>query len=190
MSLLLATTRDHALLTLIVREAQRVATDKDTFVGRTALQKIVYFLKVSGVPMGYSFQIHHFGPFCSDILMDTDTLLADGVLVDLSSRRQEYSNYSTTAEAEELMKRFRDDLETTRPLVQAVVAALVPLRPDELELIATLDYFYRWYKAAGALPPFKDKVVDKFVESKGDKFPRDKIALVYDVLVRAGLFGA
>jgi hypothetical protein len=40
-------------------------------IGRTALMKYAYFLQtLRDVPLGYSFSMHSYGPFDSDVLMD------------------------------------------------------------------------------------------------------------------------
>lgn len=142
MSLLLADSQDHALLAMVIQEASQAASEQGSFVGRTAVQKIVYFLKAIGVPMGYRFDIHHYGPFCDEILRDVEWLIADNVIIDRSNSPEKYSNYTPAAALPELLTKY-NNLEPLRRQVQSVVRTLVPMRPERLELIATLDYLYR-----------------------------------------------
>ena len=79
MDLLLTGSRDQALVAMVVEEARQAADVSGGFVGRTALQKVLYFLRCRGVPMGYSFDIYHYGPFCDDVLRDAEWLQADQV---------------------------------------------------------------------------------------------------------------
>ena len=65
MSLQLTGTWEQAVLAATARAAAGHA-DKG-YLGRTALQKIVYFLQISGVPMRYRFDIYHYGPYCDRI---------------------------------------------------------------------------------------------------------------------------
>ena len=94
MSLCLTGTQDHSLLAMVVQEARRAAETWGGFVGRTAVQKMMYFLKATGVPMTYRFDIYHYGPFCEEILRDVEWLIADGVITDLSDKPEKYSNYA------------------------------------------------------------------------------------------------
>jgi uncharacterized protein YwgA len=52
-------TQEHALLALVIKEAQ--AAKSVGYFGRTALQKVVYFLKALGLPTRYQFEVHHYG---------------------------------------------------------------------------------------------------------------------------------
>ena len=63
MSLFLTGTWEHALLAKVVSEANAVAQKQGGYLGRTALQKIVYFLQALDVPMRYRFDVHLHGPF-------------------------------------------------------------------------------------------------------------------------------
>src|SRR5262249_36230117 len=51
MSLLLTSTREHALLAMLIQEASNVMRAAGGYLGRTAIQKMMYFLHVRGVPM-------------------------------------------------------------------------------------------------------------------------------------------
>jgi len=188
MALLLARTWNQALLTMVIDEARKVADTGGSYVGRTALQKIMYFLKVSGVPMGYHFDIHTFGPFCQEILSDAEVLMADDVIKDRSSIPDRYSNYGPSTTCDELVGLFREKLDSFRQTVRTLVQTLVPLSPDRLEFLATLDFAYRWIKASGGDGPWKDRVVSRFIEIKKEKFKRTDVEDTYDQMVNARLF--
>ena len=68
-----------------------------------------------------------------------------------------------------------------------VVTGLLPLEPDHLELVATLDYLYRQKKAGGGSGPWKNSVIDRFIQVKKNKFPRTAVSVAYDSMVRANL---
>lgn len=186
MSLLLAESQDHALLSMVIQEASQAASEQGSFVGRTAVQKIVYFLKAIGVPMGYRFDIHHYGPFCDEILRDVEWLIADNVIIDRSHNPQKYSNYTPAAALPELLAKYKN-LEPLRKQVQSVVRTLVPMRPERLEMLATLDYLYRKHRASGGEGPWKPAVLKSFLEIKGERFQRADVEHVYDAMVKIGL---
>jgi len=187
-------TQDQALLVLVVDEAQRIIKKHKGkgYLGRTALQKILYFLKVKGVSMNYRFDLHHHGPFCADILNDADILKALDIISD-NGKQGRYSDYRIGEMASQLMGKHNKFLEDNRSKVTEVVQAMVPLEPVKLELIATLDFAFRWIKATGVRGPWKGKVIEKFFEikkEKMDQFPRNEVEAAYDNLVEAGLIEA
>jgi hypothetical protein len=140
-----------------------------------------------GVPMSYSFDIHHYGPYCDQISRDADWLIADEVLVDRSRDPRKYSNYAPGPAAGELERKHAESLECWRGPVRSLVRALVPMKPDKLELIATLDYLYRYLSASGGKGPWKPTVISRFVEIKGDKFSREEVSQTYERLTQVGL---
>lgn len=190
MSLVLTGSADHAMLALAISEARQAADQTDWWVGRTAVQKIMYFLQVTGVPMTYRFSIHHYGPFCGEILRDTEWLIADGVIADQSITQEQYSSYAPGSSLDDLLSMHRDLVAKWRPVVQNVVKALVPLRPERMEEIATLDYVFRQEKAVTEGAPNKDSVVERFMQAKRDKFPRNEVEKLYDAMSAAGLLRA
>jgi uncharacterized protein YwgA len=188
MSLFFCKTWEQALLAMVVSEAYSTIQTKGEFLGRTAMQKIVYFLKTLGVPMRYRFDIYHYGPFCQEILMDMDWLIADGVVRDASENTDKYSNYAPDSSLKKLLLEH-EDLEEHRDLVKKVANVLAPLRPEYLELIATLHYLFRKLQAARSQAADRDSVVNEFMGIKEDRFPRDKVVETFNRMEEAGFFG-
>ncbi len=188
MSLFLSRTWEHALLAKVVKEAADVAQQSGGYLGRTAVQKIVYFLQVLDVRMRYRFEVSHYGPFCSTILGDLEWLIADEVITDASPDPGKYSKYTPGPACEELIAEHGAMLRQYDATVKSTVKALLPLKPDHLELIATLDYVFRELKATLGKKPPKKKVIARFREFKGEKFNESEIAETYDRLEAAGLF--
>jgi uncharacterized protein len=188
MSLFLTGTWEHALLAMVVKEAATVAQEQGGYLGRTAIQKIVYFLEALDVPMRYRFDVHHYGPFCNAILGDMEWLIADNVIQDTSRQREKYSKYEPGPACDELLNIHREKLGAYREALKNIVRALMPLKPEHLELIATLDYAFRDQRATfGGKPPWP-AVLARFREFKGEKFQEEAIADTYRRLESAGLF--
>ncbi|WP_254509741.1 hypothetical protein [Anatilimnocola floriformis] len=175
---------EHALLAAVISEAKEKCPG--CFLGRTAIQKILYFLNVLGVPMRYDFDIYHYGPFCSSIMADVDWLIADNVITDGSSQGK-YSDYRPGPASEELLDKFDSKISEHLPTIQNVVEALGEMSPGDLELIATLDFCYRWVSARGGKGPWKAETVKKFKSIKKDKFTNEEIDHWYGQLVNAEL---
>ncbi len=187
MSLLLTGTREHALLAMIVQEAASAAQEEGGYLGRTAMQKLPYFLQILDVPMRYRFDLHHYGTYCEAISIDIDWLVADQVVEDWSNNPEKYSNYRPGPALEELLSRHKAELEPHRETIRSVVRALLPFRPERLELIATLHYLYREQKASRGKGPWKSRVLKRFCDVKKDKFPQADVSAAYDLLAGAGL---
>lgn len=187
MSLMLPHRWEHALIAATIEAAKKECPH--CHLGRTAVQKLLYFMKVLGVPMRYSFDIHHYGPFCANIMHDVDWLLTDEVIQD-SSSNQEASDYTTNHEWPELKTQFGEKLGENQQIIESVCHALSDLSSENLELIATLDFSYRWVHAKGGDGPWKPAAVEKFKSIKKDKFSNAQIDNWYDKLVSAHLIEA
>lgn len=185
MSLALTHRWEHALLAVVVDEAANACPS--CYLGRTAIQKLVYFLNVMGVPMRYDFEIYHYGPFCSSLPADIEWLVADQVIVDQTYDSTKYSNYRPGPSFGELKQKFQPQLAKHSEVIRDVVRALGDMSPDALELIATLDFCYRWVRARGGKGPWKPAAVKKFQEIKKDKFRQEHIDHWYGALVEAKL---
>ncbi|MCA9111816.1 MAG: hypothetical protein KDA52_17820 [Planctomycetaceae bacterium] len=184
MNLLLEHRWEHALVAAVIEAASK--SNGGSYLGRTAMQKLMYFLQVLNVPMRFKFRIHHYGPF-SDELADTlDWLQADDVIED-RSRETRYSNYAPGENWHEIKSRFQSDLGQYQEMIDAVAKAMGGMDPDQLELIATLDFCYRWVHARGGNGPWKELTIQKFKQIKGDKFTDSKISDSYDRLARVKL---
>ena len=175
-------TRDQALLALVVKEAHDVTRSGSGYLGRTAMQKILYFLQVCDVPMRYRFSVYHYGPFCASILGDIDWLMFTGDLEDISNTPEKYSNYRLTDEGEELIERFEKEWSPHRGVIRTIVPTLVKVEPIQLELISTMHYAYRELDASKKGTPTQEKVFSRFKEFKKDKFACEELKKAYDLL--------
>lgn len=187
MSLVFTYNEDQAILAYTIKTAADLAAKSGGYVGRTAVQKIIYFLGVRGVSMNYKFDIYHYGPFCEQILWDIDLLLADNVIKDQSINTEKFSKYTAGLSIEDLIELHKSRITEIADAVHSVVKTLVPLNPQTLELIATLDYVYRQELAKGFKGDLKQKVLSRFLEIKKDKFPAELVSTTYDSLESAHL---
>ena len=184
MKLVLTGTHDEALLALVIKHGEEVAKRHRTYVGRTAIQKVMYYLKTQGVPMSYKFDIYHYGPYCQDIVNDIDWLLADKVIVDNSNNPDKYSNYAPADAMDELLSLNEKELAGDEELIRKLVEAFMPLDPNMLEVIATLDYLHRAEIAKGTNGDLKQIVVNRFFDYKKDKYSRNLVEEMYDLVTK------
>lgn len=172
-----------AFLTAIVKAFETY--HPTAYLGRTALQKLTYFVKVLGAPVPCSYGIYTYGPYSDTVTFAVESLLADDVIVDTSSNPK-YSNYRLGTNAAELLSGFADELSPYEGKVAQTVKALGSFAPNELELIATLHFIAQRQAHTGGKPS-KDSVFREFKTIKHDKFPNQDISTWYDALVDAGL---
>ncbi len=184
MSLLLPHNWEHALIANVVEVAKHECSKQ--YLGRTAIQKMIYFLKVMRVPMRFNFRIHHYGPFCDEIASSLDWLQADHIIKDQATSER-YSDFTADTNWAELRQRYDVQLSEHYETICSIVKILAPLEPRNLELIATLDFSYRWIRARGGSGPWKDATITKFKEIKKDRFSDQEIEDCYKVLARTDL---
>lgn len=191
MSLLFTSTYDQALLAKVIGEAQSVVQKRNGFVGRTSVQKLMYFLKILDVPMGYTFRLHHFGPFSPEIMTDVDFLVADDVIVD-EAPKEDYSNYKPSGNFDELTEKYQEKIDPHNDKITDVVEVFAPLHPEQLELLTTIDFLYRSKKATGHQGPFRKFVLKELERVKKEKFDQgkfsdDKASEYYDSMAKIKL---
>lgn len=178
-------TKEHAVLALAIKEAQ--SADKVQYFGRTALQKVMYFLKALGVPLRYKFEVYHYGPFSEQITSDLELLVADSIIAN-ASKDEKYFDYKLQDQHafEQLLDAHKDIIDKYAGVVRTVVKVFGGFEPRDLEMYATLHYAYR-YEAAGSGQTTRSAVLARFNEYKGDKFPKTQLSKALDELIRVKL---
>lgn len=156
------------------------------YLGRTAMQKLVYFAKALGTPIPCSFEIYTYGPYSDTVTFSVDSLLADDVLADISSRPA-YSNYRLGQNAAELLGKYADQIEPYKKTIDAVVKSLGNFEPNQLELIATLHFIHHRLRQIKRSTPSREDVIAEFRRVKKDKFTQAEIDSFYKALKGAKL---
>ncbi len=173
-----------AYLTEFVRSFQ--AHYPNGFLGRTAIQKLVYFGKSTGVPVPCSFEIYNYGPYSDQVTFKMDGLLADEILTDASSNPK-YSNYRLRKSRVPFSSDIEKKVVAHRKQIEVVVKNLGSFRPEQLELIATLHFVHHRLESIQGKKPPQTSVFAEFHRIKGDKFSRAEVSAWYDALKRSGL---
>jgi uncharacterized protein YwgA len=173
-----------AYLTELVRAFEKYYPSG--FLGRTAIQKLAYFARATGVPIPFSFEIYNYGPYSDQLTFAVDGLLADEVLRDTSPNSSKYSNYRLSRHSVIFPVSLQKQVSEFAPQIEAVVKNLGSFRPEQLELIATLHYVHHRQAALGKRPT-RTSVMSDFFRIKGDKFDKNEVSSWYDALKRAGL---
>lgn len=180
MSLLFSNDLRSAYVVEIVSSFQRA--NPDGYLGRTALQKLVYFSKAVGVPIPCSFEIYNFGPYSEDVTRSVTYLLGDDALDDVSPNPTKYSSYRTGTNANQFEPRFTSETARYRSLIDSIVGVLAGSSPSDLELVATLHFVNSKLKGLVGRRPSEAAIVGEFHSIKGTKFSLEKIKTWYDWL--------
>lgn len=157
------------------------------FLGRTAMQKLAYFARATGVPVPCSFEIYNYGPYSDQLTFAVDGLLADEVLVDTSPNSSRYSNYRLATEKPVFPQVLERKISPFRRQIDSVVKNLGSFRPEQLELIATLHFVHHRLESAQAKKPTQAAVITAFSRIKGSKFGKSEVTHWYSALRNAGL---
>jgi len=158
----------------IIRRIAELVPDS----GKTSIQKTVYFLQEGlGVPLGYRFRMHYYGPY-SEVL-DSNLSLASGMGVVTVESDTQGDGYHVTpgpssgAKLEPPMRQEKTD-ETIRSLGQ--------LETSQLELLATMHFVRRLNSQ------LSENEVIRTVRRLKPKFSQDKVESAYqDVKTRGFL---
>jgi uncharacterized protein len=157
------------------------------FLGRTAMQKLAYFARATGVPVPCSFEIYNYGPYSDQLTFAVDGLLADEIIVDTSPNSSRYSNYRLAIEKPVFPQSLEKKISPFRGQIDSVVRNLGSFRPEQLELIATLHFVHHRLESAQGKKPAQTAVTAAFSRIKGNKFSKDEVTQWYGALRNAGL---
>lgn len=124
--------------------------------GKTALQKLVYFLEaIYGVDCGYDFSLYSHGPFDSSLLGDLD-LVAHWGCVSVTNATGTLGGYriEPTDQVDLLREKAVDflDGERTREALDDLVSTYGGMTARDLELRATTVYVAKGLRDEGEVP--------------------------------------
>jgi uncharacterized protein YwgA len=175
-----------AFMAAIIKSYERQIGGRN-YLGRTAIQKLVYFVKALGAPIPCSFEIYTYGPYSDSVTASMDSMLADDVLKDTSNDAKKYSNYRLGTNANEILEGYKRLTEPYQRIIDSVVQSLGNFKPAELELVATLHFVYQRLKQIMRGEPTKDQVLAEFRRIKKDKFSQTEVDGFYNALKDAQL---
>ena len=184
MTLLHSGTWLQGLLAIVVKEGCPNAAANGRYLSRVAIQNTMYYLKIRGIPMRYKFDYNRYGPICQDIVSDLQWLTADNVIKDMSSDPGKYSNYAPDKAMDEILELVSGLTPEERKTITDTTTELARLSPNDLEILAGMDYLLRDVRATGQKVRVKETVIERFIQIKRDKFTLQEIEPIYDVVAR------
>jgi len=152
--------------------------------GKVALQKLLYFVKESGVPIECNFGMHIFGPFSIEVANSYNLWKAKGIFTEefTSSgfcfvKGNQCEKYKGSGNR--LLKQYMVKLEE-------VVNNFGKLRPLELELNATVHFINKRLKESYG-ETNKENVINEVINEKGEKFTKKEVRDSYEKLEKLSM---
>jgi O-acetyl-ADP-ribose deacetylase (regulator of RNase III)/uncharacterized protein YwgA len=139
-------------------------------VGRTMLQKTVYFATEAGLPTGLQFTRASFGPFSPDLKPAVARLLSNGVLREQS--RGQMIEVLTGPAFDDARTSYRSQLEQWDNLIDHVVDLAARFDTRSAEISATVHYATEVLRNERGHAPTVSEVIAYVEEWKGGRHPR------------------
>ena len=134
----------------LIAELARAQRKRGFSLGKTALQKEVYFLQtLHGVDCGYEFTLYTYGPFSALLLADLDSVsVLGGVEVQYNAGAGGYLILPGPENAK-VIKSANGFLSEVKDPIESVIEEFGGMYAKELELLATIVFAEREARGSG-----------------------------------------
>lgn len=113
--------------------------------GRTAMQKLVFLMEPTGVPIGYRYRLYNYGPYSADLASDVTYLeTLGGVVVTIDSATNVYRIVPGPRRGDLILK-GAEFLGKYQKAIDTVIDRFGQRKARDLELLATTVYLYRQF---------------------------------------------
>jgi uncharacterized protein YwgA len=163
----------------------------ETIPGKKALQKLVYFLKESGLGVDFEFHWDKFGPYSPELATYVEDLVAEGLMESETKKV-----FTTTEEDKGVQYNFRLRQRASQLLssteisseekarIDRVVELLKEIGPQNLELYATVHYVAKFFSTSRERSRFPEGLFDLVNDYKPNRFSRDQVLAAYSNMKR------
>jgi uncharacterized protein YwgA len=161
-----------AAIVALVRNSQ-------TRLGKTQVQKLVYFAQDCGVPLNYRYEIYHYGPYSFELSNDLGSLDSLGVL----NVASEPSGFGFDISVGRFAEKFNLEPKYQRK-VQKVIDQFGLNSTAQLEVKATIHFVHSVIKKKVPQNKVKSEVVQRVLELK-PRFTEEFVRTCYSSLEQA-----
>jgi uncharacterized protein len=148
-------------------------------LGKTQVQKLVYFAQKAGVPLEYRYEIYHYGPYSFELSHDLSSLDGLGVL----NIQNDPSGYGFDVSVGKFAERFRLDQKYQKK-IDKVVNTFATNTPAQLEVKATIHFVKSVLQKKTVATKIRPEVIQK-VHALKPRFSQDFIKKCYSDLQQA-----
>jgi hypothetical protein len=142
-------------------------------LGKTQVQKLVYFLQDAGVPLEYKYEIYHYGPYSFELSKDMSSLEGLGVL----NIESDPTGFGFDISVGKFAEKFRLDAKYQKK-IEKVINQFGLNSAAELEVKATIHFVYSVVKEKAPSTKIKSEVIQK-VSALKPRFNKDFIKNCY-----------
>lgn len=130
-------------------------------------------LQRKGINLGYSFSIHYYGPYSSQLEFDVYRLEIQGLIkINSNGYTHEIVPENSIQEEQHSVENLEGLKEET---IENLIERLCSFSAYELELIATVDYIINQLKMSKMNKLSKQEIIEKVKKLKGSKYTDQKI---------------
>jgi hypothetical protein len=148
-------------------------------LGKTQVQKLVYFAQQCGMPLRYEYQIYHYGPYSFDLSHDLSSLDSLGVL----NVQGDPTGYGFDISVGKFAEKFRLEPRYQKKITK-IVRDFGSNTPAQLEVKATIHFVFSVVKKSTSRGKTKPQVLQK-VHALKPRFTPDFISHCYSDLKQA-----
>ncbi|ADQ06253.1 conserved hypothetical protein [Caldicellulosiruptor hydrothermalis 108] len=160
----------------LINEVSDFCTQSGNKVGKKLIQKIVYLLQRKGIDFGYTFSIHYYGPYSSQLEFDIHRMELNG-LINIES-----DGYTHKIIPVENRKDVLNSKETLNN--KELIKSLCNFTARELELIATVDYVISQMKLDKLDNKTEKILIERIFKLKGNKYSEEEIKNAIEFLIK------
>jgi uncharacterized protein YwgA len=150
-----------------------------TRLGKTQVQKLVYFAQDCGVPLNYKYEIYHYGPYSFELSHDLGSLDSLGVL----NVANEPSGYGFDISVGRFAEKFRLEPKYQKK-IEKVIGQFGLNTAAQLEVKATIHFVHSVVKKKVPLSKAKSEAVRSVLALK-PRFTEEFVRSCYSDLERA-----
>ena len=156
-------------------------------VGRTMLQKIVYFATAVGLPTGLEFQRASFGPFAPDLKAAVGRLQNNGILTE--HQRGRMIEVRTSSAFDDARMSYSDQLDKWSDLIDQLVDLVARFDTTRAEIATTVHYASQDLRNQLGRKPTVAEVLDYVEDWKRRRNPRLERTEILRAVVSLGTQG-
>lgn len=137
------------------------------------IQKIVHFLKETGIPLNYKFEPYNYGPYSTELKVELGGLLMWEELSQNGNRYMINGNLKLNDDIDQkTINTISDRLDAFKNAINEDFSF------DSMEITGTIIYCHQALNNIG-IPPNEDNVLNEFKNWKGQRYDDERIKKAY-----------
>lgn len=165
------------MIAFVVQEWHQLAQERGLRLGKTKLQKLVYFSKVAGVPLPFDFEIYYYGPYSQELAEEMDRLEVLG-LVESAKDAELGVDYRPGDKVDEAISWYTDRLQSYAGKIRRTIEVFGNMHAKALELHATVHFA----RQSGGRVRTVEETIEAVRNLRGNRFSEEEIRKAIEYL--------